>query len=975
MIDITSLGDYVRFQLASLNAKNKHHTFEDICYQFARLAISPTFLPATGPVSAGGDQGRDSETFDSAIATMPDVNTTWSFSDGRRAVLACSLEKGPKAKIERDVNSICKTGKKPDAIYFFSNQDIPVASRHKLQAWASETHGIHLEILDVNALAEQLTRIELFWIAQRYLNVASEMYPRPAADEDEKYSRQRQRWIAQKTSPASFSDFMDIKYGIRHATFSKEAKIDIPDWIDVLHRFSVKGMPEDIVRRSHYEICVAALRGLNDLTSHASIVSEYFSTIDALAGPQEIGDAVVLLSYCSSAVIYRQFVFEAGQLHVWTKALISRIENLLKKEPGVNSKCELLQYRAHAATLPFQDGPNPTVDWGSPFKWWDRLVQEIKHAPLFPLERFANQLTALVPAIGDDPRFASLTDRVDALLDSRSRGFVAAEKCRDRAIAFMEAGRPLRAIRELHAAKIKWFAEETIRGTVLSMLLLSRLYADLKLTWAAKYYALGAGFLIHKHIGDKLKRLLPKAFIQLANVCYAGGEWLSFIDLLPLVGAAQYSFRSSPDDFERHADFQSVIMHALILKAVGERFGHDGAKAYLTTALENWPLPDELNELILDPPAGALDWIMKWDEDLVWKRIDADLNGQPFSDAGSERKYAWRSLGICWEVSCESSIDTVVVVEGLVSCLQIVIADIADTELNLLPTKVTIQAIVSPIATFQIKELASNDEAKWAIDLPMQGSSEYVENYANALASAILISCSLLPEKEVLNVFDTAFKHGLASKTFSVRPYHELLREFASKERESMRRNCSKLDAPSPDTCVHEDDALAWRVGPGPGYSKAQSLEFIANRYRRAPIPIRLTLARLRGSEAFQGVVEGLRKQGYLDWHILLLVANAVINHRLPASVTPTRAAFKESQKAALEMLEREESADTLEFPELTITGQPLDMQLNILLATVAKTWGFDVKSRTPDFEALKKVLVERYAYLTDDVPHEPIFD
>ena len=683
----------------------------------------------------------------------------------------------------------------------------------------------------------------------------------------------------------------------------------------------------------------------------------------------------MLLSYCSTALILRQFTFDPNQLHVWTKDLIRRIEDLLKDRPGSHAKCELLQYRAHAATLPFQVGTTPTIDWDSPFKWWDRLIREIKHAPLFALERFANELTALVPAIGDDPRFRSLTDRVDVLLDSRSRGFVAADKCRDRAIAFVESDRPIRAIHELHAAKIKWFAEETIQGTVLSMLLLSQLYADLKMMWAAKYYALAAGFLIHKHSGDNLKRLLPKAFIQLANVCYLGGEWLSFIDLLPLVGAAQYQFRSSPDDFERHGDFQSVIMHALILKAVAERFGHGDVKTYLQTVLDRWPLPDGLNELILEPPADTSDWIMEWEEDSVWKRIDADLNGHPFSDAGADRKYAWRALGICWEVCCENNIDTVVIVEGLVSCLQIVTVDIADIELNLLPTKVTIQATVSPIATFQIKELASNEATQWSINLPLHGTSENVGNYADALASAILISCSLLPDNEVKKIFDTAFKHGLAGKTFSVRPYHELLREFVSKERESIRRNCSKLDTPSPNTCAHEADALAWRDGPGPGYSKKRSFEFIKNRYAQAPIPIRLTLNRLRTSENFRLFVARMRQQGYLDWHILLLVSNAAINFRLPHPTNPNKAERAEFEKIAREFIGKEESADAIEIPETEIFGEPLARNLDFQIATVGKTWSLHLKSMTPDFKALKKVLVERYAYFADDIEHEKIID
>lgn len=52
----------------------------------------------------------------------------------------------------------------------------------------------------------------------------------------------------------------------------------------------------------------------------------------------------------------------------------------------------------------------------------------------------------------------------------------------------------------------------------------------------------------------------------------------------------------------------------------------------------------------------------------------------------------------------------------------------------------------------------------------------------------------------------------------------------------------------------------------------------------------------------------------------------------------------------------------------------PIDMHLKMQLSTVCLTWRLFFKSRTPDFEALRRVLVERYGYMTDDVPHDPIF-
>src|SRR5882724_7981317 len=56
-------AQYVRFALSQLAGRNGHHEFEQLCFQLARRRVYPNVIPATGPVSAGGDQGADFETF------------------------------------------------------------------------------------------------------------------------------------------------------------------------------------------------------------------------------------------------------------------------------------------------------------------------------------------------------------------------------------------------------------------------------------------------------------------------------------------------------------------------------------------------------------------------------------------------------------------------------------------------------------------------------------------------------------------------------------------------------------------------------------------------------------------------------------------------------------------------------------------------------------------------------------------------
>ena len=63
MANTEQLIGQIRFQLEQLSVKNAHHEFEHLCRHLARTRLCSNILPATGPVAAAGDQGRDFESF------------------------------------------------------------------------------------------------------------------------------------------------------------------------------------------------------------------------------------------------------------------------------------------------------------------------------------------------------------------------------------------------------------------------------------------------------------------------------------------------------------------------------------------------------------------------------------------------------------------------------------------------------------------------------------------------------------------------------------------------------------------------------------------------------------------------------------------------------------------------------------------------------------------------------------------------
>lgn len=210
----------IRFELEQLSARNGHHEFEHICRYLAGARICSNILPATGPVSAGGDQGRDFESFRSYLKKSALSDSTFiGLVSSEFVVFSCTIQKKKiSSKIKSDITTIMSCNKKPDSIHFFCTTDIPVATRHKLQQWAYERHNAQLEIYDGQALSELLSGRDVFWIAEKYLSIDSEVYPPPpVTNAPSWYNSHLSEWRENTNSPVNYSDFFEIKSAIRYA--------------------------------------------------------------------------------------------------------------------------------------------------------------------------------------------------------------------------------------------------------------------------------------------------------------------------------------------------------------------------------------------------------------------------------------------------------------------------------------------------------------------------------------------------------------------------------------------------------------------------------------------------------------------------------------------------------------------------------------------------------------------------------------
>src|SRR5258708_5405767 len=168
--DPAQLAAHIRFALERLSERNAQHEWEHLCRHLTRARICSNILPATGPVQAGGDQGRDFETFHTYLSRSSLAGQSFvGLSSDTPIPFASSLEERLIPKMRRDVKTIMLSGVTVERIYLFSSRSVPIAKRHHLQEWGRTTYGVRLEVLDGEGIAELLSTHDIFWIAARYL--------------------------------------------------------------------------------------------------------------------------------------------------------------------------------------------------------------------------------------------------------------------------------------------------------------------------------------------------------------------------------------------------------------------------------------------------------------------------------------------------------------------------------------------------------------------------------------------------------------------------------------------------------------------------------------------------------------------------------------------------------------------------------------------------------------------------------------
>ncbi len=163
--------------------------------------------------------------------------------------------------------------------------------------------------------------------------------------------------------------------------------------------------------------------------------------------------------------------------------------------------------------------------------------------------------------------------------------------------------------------------------------------------------------------------------------------------------------------------------------------------------------------------------------------------------------------------------------------------------------------------------------------------------------------------------------------------------------------------------------------GPGPGYSTEKAYAILAERYEILPISVKHTIPSLLSHPHVRDLFRELRNAGWKDWHLLNVVVNLTINHRLSLrhGMITTGRARQMADAFHAEALRAEQPSD----PQITsdqITRDGMEQGIQLVAISSLHRWGLTLHHGTTDSDTIMQLLAERYRFWDDDIPHPDPF-
>lgn len=963
MANPLELTRYIRYQLSELTARNAHHEFENLTRNLARIRICSNIIPATGPVSAGGDGGRDFETFKTYNDTpvTPDSSFYRLASGQREIAFACSLQQDLITKIREELKKIKSHGKYANMV-FFGEKNIPVAKRHALQKEAKDLE-IDLQIFDGTAIAELLSDRDTFWIAQSYLQIPLDLIP-ASNDNVDWYQDLAKKWRSKQPIPFSYSNFSEVKFGVRHSTFHEDARPDLIMWIGKLQAFREKHSLRELHRWASYEVIVASFRGMASLDGVDTTIIDYFSDLEDYLGLGDLSDAVNLSNYLIGAYGMNLYPVSAPSLPDIQERLVAIFEAGIIDAPGPGRRAELLRLLGIVNLLMVKE---EKVNLETVAGYWNRMLDEAEQTNFFPAQKFNEYYTQILHMLESPEELADLAPRLDELIAKRSGSKEAGENAEKRGDKQKEQKNIALSLKEYQRSRSRFYTAGDESALIRISLKMADSFRSLGLSYAAKYYALSAAWMSANPSKPTLRKHLPDALLSASEMDYSSGNFLGF---------AHYTYLS------RTAE----LMHGSVdsLTPIAENVGH----IYGLLGILKRKSPEHYKNII----AGFTEWPTKifgdileissnpgfWNEDSIDK-ITLDMSpmliDRPWGDLAKTRVVRWTALGINWRCTFENNYTTNVAAENLISQIQMASSAIfvEKADLILIPTNLNLSiSIDNPNSSQEIGEIEF-DGSVWNLEINLSMKGTHLDEYKNrfsALAIQIISNFSLLKIEDYLSN-SSAWVKTFQEIGFNFRSYEEVMFEFTP---QGPFTDKIKLASKAPFDFLGigtEFKILPEFSGIAPNYNLKKQLEIISKRYEAAIPNIQYTVRNLLTDARAVDFFNILHSDGMKDWYLLCIISGMALTARGTNIIQSGNTS--ETTAQLLKIAEKTETIESALKPDDFDLGHLLEFELAfspLLMKSLDLTQDYDLLQDHKTLQTIKN----RFNLRVDDVDHADIF-
>lgn len=589
-------------------------------------------------------------------------------------------------------------------------------------------------------------------------------------------------------------------------------------WLRILLEYiNLPETPVSTKRKAIYEYLLLKIghnflepKEKSPLIGNEGLIKYYFENWEERGKLLDIEDDITLLQLIKSQVIGLGLPISMDEVLNWQQSIKKYLEIESASEKITDRLCDLLELQGHLAQQ--EDITDPIKSHKAGFGYYRKIPPLLKEAHYYSLARLYNQMSQMVRMLTEYGLNNELIDIIDEFM-SEIQEYAEKTGLRHKAAhdlverGVLHIGRHdftnyQKALELFHKAKELWRLEYTKEGYVLSLLNISQVYSALGMSYASKYYALMAFWVIWHSTDSSLYKRLQQALALILHSDYKHGAWISAIEDFSLYLFAKREFDERGFEMDADEMYQKLVFD-------------------MSTVLHSVPLINPSMEKVIEPLKTTYGFIWKEQmqplvDDLSTKIKDIEalrpileyrLVDTPLNDAGPMRNIHFNAIDNDWHIKFANDSKMTPIGEEFVAFLQIVLVEISRVNPSVLKNGEKIYITVEE-GHFQ-KENAGNN---WTVSVPEFDSKEQPDiqkhyAYLGSLVIGILQSVSKLSNEEFQKFYIDVLlkKEKLGNKAFEASSYQRVFRSTIGDffDKTIQRSSLKEIDldsAPKPNT-------------------------------------------------------------------------------------------------------------------------------------------------------------------------------